>query len=45
MMETSFEEGKIKRTMEIAIALKQQSIAIGIIVKTTGLTIEEIEGL
>ena len=38
-------EGKIERTIEVAKALKQQGVAIDIIITTTGLTRQEIEGL
>ncbi len=53
VMDTSFEEGRvegeirgeIRGVIKVAIALMQQNIAIDIIAKTTGLTIEEIENL
>jgi predicted transposase/invertase (TIGR01784 family) len=44
-MDTSFEEGKIEGKIEVAIALKQQNVAIEVIAKTTGLTDKEIENL
>jgi len=38
-------EGKIERTIDVAKTLKQQDIAIDIIITTTWLTRQEIEAL
>jgi len=42
LRQTNFEEGKISRQREIAAALLKEGVAVEIIVKTTGLSREEI---
>ena len=45
VIDTSFEEGQIEKAKEIAKTLKKEGINLEIIVKSTGLSKEEIEGL
>lgn len=44
-MDTSFEDGEVKKAKEIAAKLKETGIDIDIIAKTTGLSKEEIKKL
>lgn len=45
VIDTAFDDGKMERSKEIAKALKQNGVLIDIIIKSTGLTKEEIEKL
>ena len=44
-IDSSFEDGEVKKAKEIAAKLKETGIDIDIIAKTTGLSKEEIEKL
>lgn len=45
VIDTAFDDGKTERSKEIAKALKQNGVLIDIIIKSTGLTQEEIDKL
>jgi predicted transposase/invertase (TIGR01784 family) len=45
VIDTAFDHGKMERSKEIAKALKQNGVLIDIIIKSTGLTQEEIDKL
>ncbi|MBB3839646.1 putative transposase/invertase (TIGR01784 family) [Runella defluvii] len=45
VIDTAFDDGKMERSKEIAKALKQNGVLIDIIIKSTGLTQEEVDKL
>lgn len=45
MIDTAFDEGKLKGKLEVAKALKQNGVAIQIIISSTVLSVEEINNL
>jgi len=45
VVDTSKEEGREERNIEIAIELKKNNVSLDIIIKSTGLSKEEIENL